>query len=501
MPFLRALLSALTLFGGHFLNRRLDRVVVVFAALTTLVVVSYFVFPTLIFSARGAGLIPWAFRAPAVMIIAIALASATMTWGDAKSPAQSALSASAWVAGSLVSLFGFMLLSVATLSLLASPMTERSRTSFSSNSSSSSSRSFTHGFIYASSHLGGFARTSKLEPPPSGSHPLRGRILRDGRPAEGAEVKVMLNATFQTDELITNEQGEFEVRLPPGKWFLNEVTVTRWQGASEDQKLLLFSEYEPAKGTGYYSRRDTAKDTGLEFTLPQSTDARMPTFELRDAILVNWPARTARIPPVAAAPVADIATAAIAWQAVPAATEYEIQLNSVTRKGDMTSYESLLLRRQADSSLRLADLPQHPRNSAQPAEYSITIFAFDSAGKLLSETAAFGEYNFSLAGDVRLAEEAAPRSATRNGGEYFRNMERLSLVSGLLEYKQVDAARTILNDVTDDAPPGRKAAMQGAIEALAGNCAAALPLFDQADAEGGAGCAPGKYRLMCAPPP
>ena len=44
MPLLRALLSALTLFGGHFLNRRLDRVVVVFAALTTLVVVCIFCF-------------------------------------------------------------------------------------------------------------------------------------------------------------------------------------------------------------------------------------------------------------------------------------------------------------------------------------------------------------------------------------------------------------------------------------------------------------------------
>jgi hypothetical protein len=71
----------------------------------------------------------------------------------------------------------------------------------------------------------------------------------------------------------------------------------------------------------------------------------------------------------------------------------------------------------------------------------------------------------------------------------------------LLEYKQLEVARTILKDVTDDAPLGQKAAMQGAIEALAGNCTAALPLFEKADAEGGAGCAPKKYRLMCASAP
>lgn len=39
------------------------------------------------------------------------------------------------------------------------------------------------------------------------------------------------------------------------------------------------------------------------------------------------------------------------------------------------------------------------------------------------------------------------------------------------------------------------------IEALSGNCAAALPFFDKADAEGGAGCAPSKYRLMCTQQP
>lgn len=356
--------------------------------------------------------------------------------------------------------------------------------------------------MHASSHFGGYAKSSKLESPPSGSHPLRGRIIRDGRPVEGAEVEVMLNATFKTDAVTTNEQGEFEVRLPAGKWFLNEVTVTRWQGATDDQKLLLVSEHEPVKSTGYYSRRNHANDTGLEFTLPQSTDARVPTFELRDTIRVNWPVRTPHFERRAEAPSADIATAAIDWDAVPGAAEYEVQLNSVTRKGDgVTSYESLLLRRQADSRLPLADLPQGPRTSAQPSEYSVTIFAFDTAGKLLSESADFGEFMFSLVGDARLTEEASPQSPAPYRGEYFRNAERLSLVSGLLEYKQLEVARTILKDVTDDAPPGQKAAMQGAIEALAGNCAAALPWFEKADAEGGIGCAPAKYRLICTPAP
>jgi hypothetical protein len=129
---------------------------------------------------------------------------------------------------------------------------------------------------------------------------------------------------------------------------------------------------------GYYSRRDHAKDTGLELTLPQSADAPVPTFELRDAIRVNWPARTPHFERRAEAPSADIATAAIDWDAVPGAAEYEVQLESMTRKDDdVTSYESLLLRRQSATRLPLAGLPQRPRDSAQPSEYSVTIFAFD----------------------------------------------------------------------------------------------------------------------------
>ena len=93
--------------------------------------------------------------------------------------------------------------------------------------------------------------------------------------------------------------------------------MTRWQRAADDRDLLLVSEHEPVKkGVGYYSRRDHDKDTGLELTLP-SADAPVPTFELRDAIRVNWPARTPHFERRAEAPSADIATAAIDWDAVP----------------------------------------------------------------------------------------------------------------------------------------------------------------------------------------
>jgi hypothetical protein len=249
-------------------------------------------------------------------------------------------------------------------------------------------------------------------------------------------------------------------------------------------------------------------DTGLEVSLPAAGNAKVSTFELRDALKIQWPPPVHRHPPhQATAPVADIATSAISWLPVPAATEYEVQVSSVKREGDSTSYRSLLHRRQPAATLRLADLPRRPSDSTNPDEYAVVIYAFDGNGRLVTQSAEnIDAFAFSLAGEERLARASfadSAGSATPAGfatAEYFKNMERLSIIDALLERKQLDAARVILAEITDDAPPGRKVAMQGAIEALAGNCAAALPLFDKADAEGGAGCARPKHRRLCETP-
>lgn len=496
MPYVRALLSALTFFGGHLLNRRLDRVVLLFAILAAVGITCYLILPTVLFNAGSARSAVWAVRASTVLIVAIAIGSAVLTWMDASEPGDAPLAMGTQVAGGIVSVFGLMILSVALVSLLAS----RSSTAPPPDGNPSpDDLTVTHYSFHTSTHLGGHPTTSELSRPPEGPHALRGRIVLDGQPVEDAEIQLILNKAFETDTLFTNDHGEFEVALPAGKWFINRVTVTEWDDAPKGRVLLLFSEFEPAKGSGYYTRFDFNDDSGLEINLLESQGSVTPTFELRDAINVEWPSRTGYSttgrPTV---PVADVASSAISWTPVPSATEYEIQLSSIKREDRSTSYETVLRRRQSAARLRLSELPQQPRESPEPGEYAITIFAFDSAGKLLTQTDHRGELAFSLVGDTRLVEEAyASSAAPSDRTEYFRNLERLSLVAGLLDYKQLDAARVILADVTEEAPPGRKVALQGAIEALSGNCKAALPLLERADLEGGAGCAEPKYRRLC----
>jgi hypothetical protein len=273
--------------------------------------------------------------------------------------------------------------------------------------------------------------------------------------------------------------------------------VTRWPDAPEGADSLLLSEYEPLEDSGYYSRvHDSAG--ALRIELPTAANFNYPTFELREPIAMRWPAGSEFMwSEPSEAPKADLASATIRWEPVPGAAEYEIQLDSVERLPKTLKTRSIQRHRQSDTQLRLADLPkQHEPATAR--EYSVRVIAFDGRGKMLSHThRGSKDYAFILEGETQLADEPVYGSSSKDETEQLRDMERLSLVSGLLEYKQLDAARAILKEVSDNAPPGQKAAMQGAIEALAGNCAAAIPLLDQADKEGGLGCSPGKYRAMC----
>jgi len=83
---------------------------------------------------------------------------------------------------------------------------------------------------------------------------------------------------------------------------------------------------------------------------------------------------------------------------------------------------------------------------------------------------------------------------------YERNEERPEKASNLLDGRRFDEARHVLDEVTDDAPKGRACALKGKLAALQGDCATAIKLFDEADAEVGGDCASSQYRALCEVP-
>jgi hypothetical protein len=497
MAYLRALLSLLTLFGGHFLNRRLDRVVML-AGLLLLLVISYVFSPTLMVR-TGAAANPATFvvgiSLPLALIVVLALISTGLTFLDARGPARESLSATMKVTGVAMSMFGLLVGAAATYLLT---LTIRGSTGvFSEPRALSLSMN-----LQGSVDFGGSGSDWDLPEPPSGDERLRGRVMFDGAGAEGVHLSVLLNGKYRSP-MITDANGAFEIALPAGTWYVNRVSTTTWKSKPEDRELSLYSHVEPRLSGGNYSRHNYRSDKGLEIRLPQSEAL---TLELRDDIAASWPPRSNPFSTSAAE--ANFESDTIAWKPVPSAATYEVQIAHVTREGTTTSYRPILQRRQSTPALPLASLPRQDASEKTSAdEYSVTIYAFDAQGSLISESSpGFYEQLFQLSGPTRLAKDAPDHDvpegvAFEPGGahsdEYVLNALRLSRASKLLDQKQFAEARILIEQVTADTPRGRLPATRGKLAALEGRCEEALRLFDLAEAEGGAGCVPIEDRALC----
>jgi hypothetical protein len=505
MPLRRALISAVTLFGGHFLNGRLDRVVLIGALLVVAVAASIGVPYAAVLSAQSElSLISWALKLPPILVGALALLSAGLTFRDAQQPPREPLTAMMRVVGVVLSVSGVLLIGVVLVVSRAqftpAPGTE---TVEYADAPSTTYRPF-HTYV----NFGGGASTFDLPPPPSGSERLRGRITLDGVGLEGVKLSLTLNGKYKVEKLKSDSGGVFEVQLPVGDWRINSIAVDKWEGRPRSRDLVLFSGHEPTKGAGQYTRHSLLMDDGLDVSLPAGSSAISVELELRDALSVTWPPRSKPLDTWAAdvsGSDADFPTATIAWQPVEAASEYEVQIAHVTHEGTTTHYTPILMRRLPGLTLPLASLPQRSASGAPADEYAVHVYAFDAEGKLLTESSMdLDDRMFRLTGVTRLGKEeqysfgrSEPEVISE---EYEINVLRLALAAKLLDQKQFDEARRLLDEVTKDAPRGRVAALRGRLAALEGDCVTATQLFDKAEAEGGAGCVSLADRKLCPAP-
>jgi hypothetical protein len=507
-PLRRALLSFVTLFGGHFLNRRLDRVVLIGVLVAAAVIASarliyalHTIEPYLFYPA--ALKVSWL---PLILLAPIALLSAILTFRDAGRVESGSLTITTRVIRLPLTVVGTLVLAAAVITTRISPTTW-SYLQLETTVATVGHLDFGHGddTVAIYSFHGDAPR------PPEGPYPLRGRITLDNAGLEGAGITLMINGA-ETTVLYSNSRGEFEVSLPAGKWRVNEVTVSDWDDRPRNRHLLLFSSYEPLKRPGLYSRGNLQlwEAGGIEVSLPAASNAIPVQLELRDALRMTWP------PPrgpgehrdrAGVLETDDLQNSAIAWQPVKGASEYEVQISHVMADGDdfAVRYPWLYLtRRVSGMTLPLASLPQ--RQASAPADqYSVHVFAFDAAGRLLTESNVESEdRSFRLTGSSRLGREQqyvgfqGPVQVISL--EYERNEAQLDKAKDLMSVRRFEDARTVLDGVTKDAPPGRALALRGRLAALQGDCKTALKLFDEADKEVGGDCASNEDRKLCETP-
>lgn len=318
----------------------------------------------------------------------------------------------------------------------------------------------------------GTSAVARVGLPPSytgtGPERLRGRIMLDGAGLEGPQLSLTLNGEYEVEHVHPDSHGIFEIPLPAGKWHVNEIFVSDWDGRPKDRNLILFSNYEPTKNGGQYSRFNFHLADGLEVSLPPTSSAIPVEIEFRDALSMTWPPLKGR----GAIPDAELSTAAITWQPVKGADEYEVQIGHVQEEGNsrfplpLSRFPlPILTRRVAGLSLPLASLPQRSPGTGAD-EYTVHVFAFDAQGRLLTENSLEPDDRmFKLTGATRLGRErqyvgfAGPPEVI--SAEYEANGQRLEMATHLLDQKRLDEARRVLDQVTKDAEHGRAAALRG----------------------------------------
>jgi len=390
MPYLRALLSAITLFGGHFLNRRFDRVVLVGAPVALCLIVIFGLATTDFFYEWQPGYGIWSLRIFVALNGAVLVLSTVLTFRDARQPPGKLPTITVRVIRLPLTLLGTLVVLYtvgATVSMFYTPPYASDLVMF---TPTGDWLNFGEGNGEGQNDAGAF-----MTAPPDGHERLRGRITLNGVGISGAELTLKLNGKYRIDSVKSDSHGGFKLALPAGKWRINDIVVTDWPDRPAKRDLILVSSREPVRGPGLYSRFNMDTVDGLEVSLPATPDSVPVQLEYRDALSITWPL------PVAARAV-DITTAAISWQPVNNASEYEIQIKHVdTERGSPV----ILTRRVSGTSLPLAFLPQKAAKAAED-RYSVHVFAFDAGGHLLTESGAESkDRQFVLTGAVRLARE------------------------------------------------------------------------------------------------
>jgi hypothetical protein len=489
------LASAVSLVGGHFVNRRWDRAVLFFALIVVGGIAAY-VSTTVHLSAGpvdGTAVgdaFTTHFRLFGLGIAALWFISLVITVADARRPER--LPAYPWTVSGRV---GAIALSVLTSFLLATQAGVLLVQQHETRVAQSDADTPVHWPTRFSDHLmlGRFGGND-LPPPPPGDGYLRGRYTFDGRPAIGVKVSLVLNGAYQTPEVATDPDGIFEVRVPPGTWHVTRVETRDWPGKPEAGEFLVGSNADQKLTSEGFDEYGFFQSEGFAMTAGDATAPPLLELTLRPRVALRWPDATETR--------AALEQAAITWDPYPGATTYLVKITELEREGTTTSFHEVT--RQVVSgtaSLALAGLAKAPAEDA--AEYHATVYAFAADGALLSRSGEPHETGtFTLGDDVQLVRDRERRvaSAHASPADYAQirlNNERIEAIETLLKADLVDEAERLLGRIEGAADPGRKAAITGYVLARRGRCAEAEQAFTQALGEGGADCVPSRYRAEC----
>lgn len=485
-----AIASALTLVGGHLLNRRWDRAVLLHLLL----------FATLWFGAGFALFNPQWGGISARTLFSGALAllwliGLLVTLRDARRPdatRRPAWSLTGGIAALILTVWSTLLLGwggAVVIGKFDGPWQ-----SAGAGSAGESATGYTLGgdrfshYVYYS-HIEN--PMADLPEPPKGEGKLVGRVKYEGRPAAGVVLRLFLNGRFRSDWLTTDEKGRFTLAVPPGRWKVDALITDRWPDRPTDELIPLTGD-ERHLGQGDRFDWSPARRASRTVEVPANGEPSDPlVVRFRDPVVLLWPG-------------SDEPTAgdndSIVWLPYPEAAKYRVALHAVTRRGDTTTYTPLTQQVVETNRLPLNTLQRLPA-PGEEHEYAVVVFAYDSEGRPLSRNTRFFGASFTLEGS-RLVGDSTREAlgGTTASVEEFKqlhaNEKRLDAVRVLLDEDLPAAAEALLQKVEGPAKPGRREALTAYLRAEQGRCAEARELAETAKASG-KDCMPESFLEAC----
>jgi hypothetical protein len=501
-------LSALSLVGGHFFNRRWDRAVLFFVVLSLLGFGAWALMMTGMLGATD-----WAnadntsnvmSRYAAAYSIGLAIlwiASLGVTYRDASRPNDGLLHR--WSKIGVVAAVGLSLLCTWTLTAQALSYsqtvlwTSDQPTGPATESVSRSSLRNSDPYNFQNYLRFGRGPGSSGEPtkPPAGDGYLRGRFVYAGKPVEGITLKLALNDKHETDVITTDVDGVFTVRVPPGEWRVNRVMTQSWKGKPEQGDFIVVTGREPKLGNGKYDSYFWLNEQPLKVIVENIPTPPQMNFEIRDQVKLVWPPLGREGVP------GNASNDVISWEAYPGAHDYQIKIINLKRDGDTTYHHEVTTRRlKGVTQFPLSKL-ESVENKEGEKEYQVSVWAFARDGTYLSSSEEFRNSVFVLKDKEFVREEERaliPGPLDAKKLETLRaNNDRIEAIEVLLKDDLVGEAERLLGKIQGATDLGKKKSITGYLLAKQGKCQEANRLFADALSEAGTNCVPVYYRAKC----
>lgn len=500
---LTIVLAVISGIGGHFVNRRWDRAVLFFSLFFFWVIGVYIGFSLLVstgilgnpenafalYAENG----PMYIGIGTLIIWVISLIYTILDSYSIRYQFHAPWTLSGLIGSVFMSLIACLMLTVVTLNNidLRSKNYDSPRKIEYKKSDSSS---FSHRVLF-----GGYDwRKKRYSDLPNGDAYMTGRFVVGEKSASGIKFRLWFNGEYQTDILITDDEGKFSVSLPEGLWHLNRLETYRWENKPTGEPFLIVSDQEDKLKGNKYSGHGWIQKKGFSFDATKDINDMVITLNINREIILLWP------PGGSKKVSATVKDSIIKWNTYEGAADYLVKVHEIKKEGTTTSYHSISARRVTNASeLALSEFKTLDGDS-EGKEYLIEIYAFASDGTFLSKTGQryYEGPSFTLTDgkeiieDIYFADSIEDFSAEELK-EISDNDYRFMGVQVLIKEGMFDEAEKLLEKVKGRTKKGKRELVAGYLAAMKGDCTESEKLFSLAKDMHPEICIPAFYRENC----